>query len=210
MSTPSETILSEFMDAWAGGARPDVDAYLDRAPEVEREDLAREIHAYLLVAPEPRLGERQRAEIDAEGLTRAIVAMPDEAGLWPTLLPSLRKRARLRRDELVAQLAEALGVGSARTKVARYYHGMEAGTLEPAGVSARVLTALAPLLGVGVTELEEAGSFEGFRATGSQVAFGRAVEASEAPLLAAPAAAAAGAAAEEPWDDVDELFRGGR
>jgi hypothetical protein len=209
MPTPSETILGEFMDAWAAGRRPDVDAYLARAPETEREDLARQIHAYLLLAPAPALDDGQRAAIAGEALTEAVVAMPDEAGLWPALLPSLRHRIQLRRDDLVARLAAALGVGEAEQKVARYYHGMEAGTLDPAGVSRRVLAALAALLGVEVGELEEAGAYEGFRATGPQVAFGRALEASEAPLMAASPAAGAGAA-EEPWDTVDELFRGGR
>ena len=212
MSTPNDTILSEFMDAWAAGRRPDVDEHLARAAEAEREDLARQIHAYLLIAPSPALDEAGRAAIAGEALTQAVVAMPDEAGLWPALLPSLRQRMRLRRDELVAQLADALGVRGAEPKVGRYYHDMETGTLDPSGVSRRVLAALAPLLGVEARELEEAGAYEGFRAPGPQIAFGRAIDAesSEAPLYAAPPAAAAGGAAGQPWDEVDELFRGGR
>src|SRR3954451_25050853 len=137
MWTSSETLLSEFIDAWTSGGRPDAEAYLARAEPSDRDVLEREIHTFLLHAPTPRYSDAARAAIRSEPLTRAISEMPDEFGLWPTLLPSLRKRARLRRDELVAKLADVLGVSAGERKVARYYHGMEAGTLDPRGVSAR-------------------------------------------------------------------------
>ena len=209
MATSSETLLSEFIDAWTSGARPDADAYLARAEPRQRDVLEREIHMFLLHAPTPRYTDDARAAIRAEPLTKAISELPDELGLWPTLLPSLRKRARLRRDQLVAQLAEALGVSASERKVARYYHGMEAGTIDPQAVSARVLGALASLLDTSESELDEAGRFRGFSRSDPQTAFGRTYDVASGELEAMPAMASPDAD-EAVWDEVDELFLGGR
>jgi hypothetical protein len=203
-----ESLLSEFIDAWTSGQRPDVDAYLNRADEGERGSLEREIHTFLRHAPTPAYSAEARAAIGAEPLTHAISEMPSALGLWGTLLPSLRKRARLPRDRLVAQLAEALGASGQERKVARYYHQMEAGTLDPNGVSARVLGALASLLGVPARELEDAGSFHGFAPAGPQPAFGRTHEGAPGDLRAMPAMSAP--PEDAAWDEVDRLFRGGR
>ena len=210
MSASSETLLSEFIDAWTSGARPDADAYLARAQPADREVLEREIQTFLLHAPTPRYSDDARAAIRDEPLTRAISQMPGELGLWPTLLPSLRKRARLRRDELVVKLAEALGVSASERKVARYYHEMEAGTIDPQGVSTRVLGALASLLGVSKRDLEEAGMFRGFSRSGPRAAFGRTYDVASGELQAMPAAMASPGTEEPAWDEVDELFLGGR
>lgn len=209
MSTSSESLLSEFIDAWSSGRRPDVEAFLTRAPSAEREQLADEIHTFLTHAPTPRFSDEVREQLRAEPLTRAIEQMPSELGMWPTLLPTLRKRARLRRDQLVAGLAGVLGAEGSEVKVGRYYHGMESGTLDPSGVSRRVLDALAGLLGVSSGELEEAGAFRGFHRAGPQAAFGRTydVASGELQAMSAPASAADD---REGWDEVDELFMGGR
>lgn len=209
MATPSDTLLSEFIDAWTSGRRPDVDAYLARADDSDRGTLEREIHTFLLHAPAPNYRDEARSAIRAQPLTRAISDMPGELGLWSALLPSLRKRARLRRDQLVTKLAEALGASHQERKVARYYHGMEAGTLDPAGVSSRVLAALARLLDISQGELEQAGAFRGFARSMPHAAFGRTYDSASGepdavPPMASPATEGA------TWDDIDELFRGGR
>jgi len=205
----SETLLSRFIDAWVDGERPDVDAFLEQAPEAEREQLAAEIRTFLEHAPSPRHSDAAREQIRAQPLTRRIAEMPEELGLWPALLPSLRKRARLRRDQVVAELAKALDVTGATGKVARYYHGMEAGTLDPGLVSQRVLDALATVLGASARELAQAGEFEGFGRAAPQGAFGRlaSMAAPEVDVVAARAPASPGTTA---WDEVDELFQGGR
>lgn len=210
MSTSSETLLSEFIDAWTSGARPDAEAYLARAEANARDVLEREIHTFLQHAPTPRYSDETRAAIRAEPLTRSTSEMPDEMGLWPTLLPTLRKRARLRRDQLVAKLAESLGVAASERKVARYYHEMEAGTIDPQGVSTRVLSALAQLLAISETELEEAGLFRGFSRSRPQAAFGRTYNVASGELHAMPAPMASPGTQEPAWDEVDELFLGGR
>jgi hypothetical protein len=199
-----ERILGEFVDAYAAGARPEVDDYLARVAAGERDALAGEIAAFLEHAPAPRHGDVVRARIATEALPRAITQLVDEPGLWPALLPALRRRARMRRDELTARLAAALGVPHAAAKVARYYHGMEAGTLDPAGVSRRVLVALADLLAVAPRELEAVQPPAPLMAMDMAVMFSRAdapppVEAM-APMPPPP----------EPPDEVDRLFTGGR
>lgn len=134
--------------------------------------------------------------------------MPSELGLWPAALPRLRRQARLRRDELVRRLAAKLGVAGREAKVGRYYHQMETGTLEPAAVSRRVLDALASVLGVSADELVDAGELRGFPSPLAQGAFGRAYGTED---HIDPGAEALGKIdAEEEWDEVDELFRGGR
>src|SRR5918993_313740 len=75
----------------------------------------------------------------AEGVQRSLAG---SAGLWPALLPRLRAQARLRRSDLVAELAARLGAQSRQEKVASYYHEMEQGLLPASGVSDTVLEAL--------------------------------------------------------------------
>jgi hypothetical protein len=208
MPTSSERLLSEFIDAWNAGQRPDVDEYLARAEDHEREQLVAEIRTFLDHARTPRFSTATLDVIRADPLVAQLSEMPDELGLWPTLLPRLRKRARLRRDDLVARLAGALGIGAGETKVARYYHGMEAGTLDPAGVSRRVLEALASILGVTSEELAAAGDFQGFHQAAPRAAFGRTYSVESDELDAVPAPASPGT--PEEWDEVDQLFRGGR
>ena len=51
MSTDREQILSEFVDAWNAGRRPDADDYLARVHEADRDELAAELTAFLRFAP---------------------------------------------------------------------------------------------------------------------------------------------------------------
>ena len=90
----------------------------------------------------------------AESLEKSLDGV---AGLWPAVLPGLRERARLKRAELVARLADALGVSGGEKKVADYYHRMEQGTLPASGVSDRVLEALGKLVGTSAAALRRAG-----------------------------------------------------
>ena len=94
-------------------------------------------------------------------------------------------------------------------KTLAYLERMEAGTLDPTGVSRRVLEALGRILGADPGELEAAGTFGGF----SRPAF--AAFRSDAPpeeLARRLEVVADALAAESPegFDEVDRLFRGGR
>ena len=91
-----DRVLSEFIDDWNAGRRPQVDAYLERVPEAERAELADQLVSWLQVAPTPRYDEAGRAAVAAEPIARAsTAAMAREAGRWPELLPRLRERAAL-------------------------------------------------------------------------------------------------------------------
>ena len=201
-------LLSAFMDAWNAGERPDVDDYLRRATEADREDLAAEIGMFLSIAQTPEFSPEALSTLFADPQVKQLESLPSELGLWPATLPRLRREARLRRDELVKRLAEALGLKQREAKVARYYHQMETGTLEPQGVSDRVINALASILGVDADELADAGRLRGFARATPRTTFGRTYGAADA--TPAMPASVARAAEEEEWDEVDELFRGRR
>jgi hypothetical protein len=211
MSSVNET-LSAFIEAWNSGRRPDVDEYLERAPAPEREELAGLIRTFLLEAPVPAYSEETLAAIQADPATRKVAALLDEeAGLWPGLLPRLRHRMKLKREEVVAQLAEMLGFGANAPKVRAYYHEMETGTLDPRGVSRRVLEALAGIFGVSTGELEAAGDYS--VAFSPEAAFLRRLDglaASADHVLAESMEYGSPGGEPEEWDEVDRLFRGGR
>jgi transcriptional regulator with XRE-family HTH domain len=205
-----DRILSEFVDAWNAGRRPDLDEHLARAAEADREQLSADIMAFLAFAPTPDYDDAALDAIRAEPVVAAAaVAAGAPGGLWPALLPRLRERAALSTAQLASGLVALLGLPSDREPKARgYLEQLEAGTLEPRGLSVRVLDGLARLLGVPRDELEGAGRFGGARVAPALFrAEGPAAEALRddldvlADALAAPSSAG--------WDEVDELFRGG-
>jgi hypothetical protein len=204
-----DRLFEEFTAARAAGEDARPREYLQRASGADRAELGALIEGYLERAPRrPFQAERYRgstAERAVETLT----------GGWPAVLPRWRDEARLPRDEVAARLAAALGVSDRVDKVHRYYHEMERGKLPPRGVSERVLEALSSILGRSAEVLRRAG--EGLSSAGGMAAAGGAPPAfarmAHAPAPAAPAASVpppdAAAEQPEPWDEVDELFRGG-
>ena len=142
----------------------------------------------------------------AESLERSLAG---SSGLWPVLLPRLRNRARIRRADLVAELAARLGAQGQQPKVASYYHQMEQGLLPAAGVSDTVLEALGRIVGYGQEALRRAGGLPAPGGPGpaaaaafTRPAFGEAPEDEDADPTR-------GALADQDWDQVDRLFRGG-
>lgn len=209
--TSVDRVLSDYVDAWNAGERPDVDKFLERAPEDEREELADLIRTFLLNAPVPAYSEATLAQIQGEPAVKAAAGLLDEqSGQWPELLPRLRRAMKLKREEVVASLVELLGLKGEQARVWAYYHEMESGTLEPSGVSRRVLDALGRILGVSTRDLEDAGRFE---ATDLSLgaAYMRPLDGTMSGHLTAESLSydSPGAAPEE-WDEVDRLFRGGR
>jgi hypothetical protein len=205
-----ETLLAEYMAEHRAGGKADPSEFVLRAAPAERRELATLIDGYLARAPRTPLAHQAppepRAEATIEALSRSIGGA---AGLWPAVLPQLRNRAGLKRRELVDRLAAALDVSGRESKVGRYYHEMELGLLPAAGVSSRVLEALAKLVGSTASELRGAGAAlgEGVGASAHVDVFARTV-AVEAPIASAPPGSAPDT--EEPWDEVDDLFRGSR
>jgi Helix-turn-helix domain len=205
-----DRVLSDFIDAWNAGRRPDVDEHLARVDAAQRDELAGDIAAFVAFAPTPDYDDAALAAIRAEPAVAAAAAAARSAGgLWPALLPRLRERAALSTAQLAAAVVAALGLPADREPKTRgYLERLEAGALEPRGLSGRVLDALARLLGVPRDDLEAAGAFGAPAAAPALFrAEGPAAEAlrDELDVIADALAAPAGG----DWDEVDELFRGG-
>jgi transcriptional regulator with XRE-family HTH domain len=208
--TETDRLLSQFMDAWNAGRRPRVQDYLARAPDDARAELAEQLTTFLEYAPTPDYAEATMAELMAEpAVVTAAAAFESEAGLWPALLPRLREQARMTLGDLARRLNEALAVTGRETKTEAYLKQMEAGSLDPGGVSRRVLEALGRILRVDPEDLDRAGAFGVAEPAPALLRSEPGTAPSVAHLEVLADALAAPAPGEE-WDEVDRLFRGGR
>jgi hypothetical protein len=136
----AEQLFAEYADALARGERPRAADYLDRAG-AEADALA------TMLGGLHQATARRDATIEDAALL----------GAWlqhePPLL-ELRRRQGLKRDAVVDSLLGLLGLAkSSRPRLADAYHELETGQLDPAGVDARVWSALAGLLHANVREL---------------------------------------------------------
>jgi hypothetical protein len=200
-------IFDEYRAAVEAGGSTDPRPYLAFVAGADRDELIALIDAYLQRAPrrgfDASAFRGSPAAPVAETVQRSLAGA---SGLWPALLPRLRRQRRIRRADLVAELAARLGAEAQREKVGDYYHRMEQGLLPAAGVSDAVLEALGAIVGYTKDALRSAGELP--------AAGGRAAAHAPAYTRVAPgagdAADAAGPSpeAEEP-DEVDRLFRGG-
>ena len=216
MTPERDRILSEFIDAWNAGERPDVDDYLARVPAEERGELADQLVSFLSVAPTPAYSDAALEAIRADPIVAEVLAAPEErGGLLPRFLTTLRERFGVTTPQLAGELVRELDLPSDRQeKTASYLDRLERGELEPTRVSRRVFDALARLFGVPRAELEGAGDLSGFgpsAAMASGAVFRAEDDAAEAVAphleLLADALAAPGT---EDRDVVDDLFLGGR
>ena len=204
-------LLQQYIALHRSGAEADPRDWLDRVEGPERAKLVGLIDAYLAHAPmrawDP---EAFRQSGLADFAERVNDTLYSASGAWPVVLPGLRAKARLKRSDLVARLAAALGAPDKQEKVGSYYHEMESGELPSEGVNDKVLEALGSILGQSAEALRRAGRAIGAAAgpageadaAFARTALSQPVESQEAPLpakLAPPA---------EP-DEVDRLFRGG-
>jgi hypothetical protein len=205
-----ERLRARFIAEFEAGADPDPGDYLGQLEGADRRELEALLDAYLAQAPRRRFDPTAFAASPARALVDDLEqSLTGVAGTWPVLLPRLRNAARLRRGELVQRLAASLGVGDRTSKVERYYHQMEQGLLAPAGVSDRVLDALAALLHTSRERLREAGAAAAFgEAPAGGPLFARTAAPGEQELAAMASAPGSRPEAEE-LDEVDELFLGG-
>lgn len=200
--TDTDPVLSEFIRAWERGALPDVDDYLARVAPEQRDELSDQITTYLMLAPEPEYDEADWQRLAADPVAQRVAASTlEEPEPWPSLLPRLRERA----GRSWRQIAERLGVSSPE-RAARYLEKMESGEHDPQRVSETLLERLGKALEVSTDAL----SWRGGPAAAAPALYRAAAPAPSEPpshlevladLAMTPAAA---------WDDVDELFLGGR
>ena len=200
--TDVQRLFAEYTEAYPADPSP----FLTQVSGRDRAELAALIDAFLERAPRrafnPEALRSSPAAAVAESVHRSLAG---SSGMWPSLLPQLRHRAKLKRADLVAQLAERLGAQGQTDKVGRYYHQMEQGLLPASGVSDSVLEGLGRIVGYGADALRKAGEMPG--AGGPAAAGGSVFARTSADPMGA---AEMGAAANEPeeWDEVDRLFRG--
>jgi hypothetical protein len=207
-----EKLLHEFIEEDRERGPADPRAYLTQLEGTDRAELETLIDGYLARAPRRPFDRNDFASSPARAVAQELGrALGGASGTWPALLPRLRHRAQLRRADVVRRLAEELGAGDAqRDKVARYYHGMEQGTLPAAGVSDRVLDALGRIVGVSAQRLRDAGRAAGGVSPGEAgaTAFARVGSPDPQYVEAEKLMEPGGVAPEEPPDEIDALFIG--
>jgi hypothetical protein len=218
VTSDRDQILSEFIDAWNAGRRPDVDDHLARVPEQERAELADQLVSFLSFAPTPDYDEDALAAIRAEPVVADALAAPStRGGLLPDLLVRLRERLSWTTPQVAGELVRELGLPDDQAgKTASYLRRLERRQLDPSGVSGQVFEALARLFGVPPNELEGAADLGGWASGPARARTAMAFRAddrdaaeavSEDLELLADALHAPGDAAR---DEVDDLFLGGR
>ena len=209
-----ETVLKQYIAAHRAGEEADPRHWLARVEGRDRALLAAMIDTYLERAPAPEWDPEAFRQSGLAPLAERIESsLHGQAGTWPAVLPSLSHKARLKRSDLVARLAAALGVPDRQDKVGSYYHEMERGLLPAEGVQDRVLEALGSILGQSAEALRAAGRATAPGPRGDvagTAAFARAARSDpEYKVDAVSAPPAEPAATEDEWDEVDRLFRGG-
>jgi hypothetical protein len=206
-----DQILADFIAEDRATGSADAQTFLARASPDQRLELSALIDGYLTRLPRRQFNpERFRASAAERTTDELERSLGGQAGTWPALLPRLRDRAGLKRTDLVAKLAAALGVADRSDKVATYYHQMEQGTLPGAGVSDRVLAALGGIVGEAAEVLRAAGQAVVPPSGGerpAEPAYARTASVAGEPALAEAREPESLAASEE--DEVDQLFRGG-
>lgn len=199
-----------YLHSGTGGGVPDPFDGLDDAERIELTERLETLADSWLNAPTDPALINQAAASDPR-LERIRRSVEGESGVWPSMLPRLREREGIDRDELARRLADDLG-GADAEKVRRYYHSMEWGRLPAQGVSGAVLDSLGRLLDVDADELRESGtnpprgrrkSPEGARTSKT---FARFVGGNVTP---GPAEAGEDFPPEGDWDETDRLFLGG-
>ena len=177
-------LFDDYAAAYARGDRPNADDYLARAGD-ERAELAELLGEFLTRTPAPA---------PTEDDVRMLGLMVAEE---PPLL-RLRLQRHLKVDDVVSALIGRLGLApEATTKVKQYYQRLEGGLLDPSGVSRRVRSVLAEILGA---PAEEAVAWSATKIVGT--AFFRGETAFDMRLDVATGR-------EAPEDEVDRLFTGG-
>ena len=206
-----DELFDQFRAAYRAGEDADPRRYLAELSGAERRELEGLIEAFLShdvgTAYDAAAFEQFAEEPLRLNVRRAVEERLSIAENWTTLLKSARTEAQIPRSTLVERLAQALGVAGKERKVRDYYHEMELGTLPPQGVSDRVLEALSRIVDVPVQRLRAAGERLAPPGAGAPLAvFARTAMRS----MDAPAVPASPGTEPPAWDEVDELFRGGR
>jgi hypothetical protein len=212
LMTDVDRLLRDYIERFESGGSVDPSDLLDQLDAEERAKLSTLIEGYLEHAARPQQWNAEAFEgsVAERAVQRVEEAWSAEAGELPGELVRLRNERKIKRGDLVARLADALGVSGAREKVAFYYHRLERGLLPTQGVSAKVWDALAGVLGTSSDSLREAAAATAPADQAGGAAYARVAraDADAAAGQASPGLTPPGRAPDEP-DEVDRLFTGG-
>jgi len=140
---PAELLFEEFAVRSARGEHPDVRDYLERAGD-DRDELAALLDGYVAATP--------AQAPSAETLATFAELLPGDAETPPML--AARVRLGLPRTQVVRTLMEWLAIPrEEEDRVARYYHELETGLLDPKRVQPLVWHNLAKIFGTGIRAL---------------------------------------------------------
>lgn len=211
MTTDRDRVLSEFIDSWNAGRRPDIDEHLERVAEADRPTLLEDITSFISWSPTPSYDEQTLNAIRAEpAMVEALSRHRRAEPSWAELLRERREALSLSTSELASRLVGRLGLAAkSATKAERYLAQTERGELDPSRFRPKLLDALAETLQTSRKQLGGA-AWRSMAPAAPAAAFRAEKEAAEyirddLELLADMAAAPS----EKDWDEVDELFRGG-
>ena len=217
MSATREQVLSEFVDAWNAGERPDVDDYIARVAEEEQAALSEELLTFLTFAGTPEYSDDAMAAIRTEPVVaEGTKDGMERTGLLPGLLARLRERFGLSTDDVAGELVGELGLlDEQKPKTASYLERLEEGKIEPSRISRRVFEALGRVFHVPSDELEGAADRGGWSTIATAPAAAPVFRADEDAAASASRhlevlADALAAPGSKQRDAVDELFLGGR
>ena len=173
----------------------------------KRDPSWRNDRGFLSLAPEPDYDQTAwgRSPPTLPGADRRGLES-DAAEPWSALLPRLRERRGLSLDGLAGAVSERLGRRRRQAAIPRaYLEDLERDRLVPERLSRRLLDALATVLDTPAAWLERAGAA---LAAPAGALYRRQGEGAVEQRLKVIADAMLADAAD--WDEVDELFQGGR
>jgi transcriptional regulator with XRE-family HTH domain len=158
MSASVERVFLEALDDLQSGRAEDVDHYLERVPQSEREQLADLLAMYFA----SRRGVRH-GEVSSVVYTRVLATLDritetaGPSGTLPGLLAELRRTRGLRRSDVTRAVCERLGLADQSvSQLEREYHRLETGQLDGRRLSRRILEALAEIFRIPVDDLAAA------------------------------------------------------
>lgn len=201
----ADRLLSEFIDAWNAGERPDVADYLARAADDDRAELRDGLEAWLAIAPAPAYSEAALAEIAAEpALAAAFAAAAAQREPVAARVRRLRERAGMQVTDLAAAVAGVFSLPDTG-RVGVYLERLEAGELDEERLSRRLLGALSDAFSAGRGMLDPGPPVAAsalFRADGD-------VDELLVEEISALSSAVFAEAPDSAMDETDRLFCGG-
>jgi hypothetical protein len=164
--------------------------------------LARNPRSWDAVAYESSVARRAVEALDLESLVSG-------QGQAAATLEDLRNAAQLKRSDVAARLAAALGLKGRESKVHEYLHRAENGEIPPDRPQPRLFDGLAGVLSTTADAVRAAfARGPGDATSGSAEVFARAVPATASPDLSEVAGKPSPGSGGEEWDEVDRLFLG--